>query len=122
MEIVIHQRNDTLISQLISDKVEIINVNDSLDLIGDSSYLGANKVIVKKENICPDFFDLRTGIAGEILQKFSNYRMELAIVGDFSAHKSKSLRDFINESNRTGRILFVDSVEEAIRMMSIRKS
>jgi hypothetical protein len=27
-----------------------------------------------------DFFDLRTGLAGEVLQKFTNYRVRLAIV------------------------------------------
>jgi hypothetical protein len=53
-------------------------------------------------------------MAGEILQKFSNYRMRLAIVGDFSEYKSKSLRDFIRESNRTGTINFVGTIDEAL--------
>ncbi|MFZ2340826.1 MAG: DUF4180 domain-containing protein [Bacteroidales bacterium] len=61
-----------------------------------------------------DFFDLKTKIAGDILQKFSNYRMKLAIIGDFSAIKSKSLRDFIRESNNAGTINFVGSMEEAM--------
>lgn len=53
-------------------------------------------------------------MAGEILQKFSTYNHKLAIVGDFSGIESKSLRDFIRESNRTGRILFVDNREDAL--------
>jgi len=56
---------------------------------------------------------LKTGLAGEILQKFSNYYVELAIVGDFSKYSSKNLQDFIYESNKVGRINFVSSVEEA---------
>jgi len=51
------------------------------------------------------FFDLRTGVAGEVLRKFSNYRFRLAVIGDFTAHSSKSLRDFLYESNR-GRLIF----------------
>jgi hypothetical protein len=44
--------------------------------------------------------------------------MRLAIIGDFSAVKSKSLNDFIFESNKYGRISFVSSREEAIRKLS----
>lgn len=58
--------------------------------------------------------DLKSGFAGEILQKFSNYRMKLAIIGDFSEIKSKSLRDFIRESNNRRTISFVSSIEEAL--------
>ena len=39
-------------------------------------------------------------MAGEILQKFSNYRVRLAIVGDFTPYSSKSIKDFIYESNK----------------------
>ena len=39
--------------------------------------------------------------------------MQLAIVGDFSQYASKSLQDFIFESNKVGRINFVASIEEA---------
>jgi len=61
---------------------------------------------------------LKTGVAGEILQKFSTYNMQLAIVGDFSVFSSKSLKDFIYESNRTGKIVFVATTDEAIEKLS----
>lgn len=54
-------------------------------------------IILQARHITPDFFDLKTGMAGEVLQKFSYYRMCLAIVGDFSAYGSKSLQEFILE-------------------------
>ena len=47
-----------------------------------------------KKNITSEFFDLKQN-GGEILQKFSNYRIGLAIIGDFSKHESKSMKDFI---------------------------
>jgi hypothetical protein len=34
-------------------------------------------------------------IAGDVLQKYINYQFKIAIVGDFSVHKSNSLKDFI---------------------------
>jgi hypothetical protein len=101
------------IAEIISDKIEIGNVQDALDLMVDCGYHEARKIILQEKNIIPDFFDLKTGLAGEILQKFSNYYIELAIVGDFSKYSSKNLQDFIYESNKVGRINFVSSVEEA---------
>ncbi|RNI22355.1 DUF4180 domain-containing protein [Rufibacter latericius] len=96
-----------------SDAIEIHTVQDAIDLIGNSGYQGAQKVIVRKENLHPDFFDLKTKLAGEILQKFSNYQMQLAIVGDFTQYTSHSLQDFMQESNKQGRINFVGTLEEA---------
>ncbi len=102
------------VAEIISDKIEISNVQDALDLMASCDYQGARNIIINKKNITPDFFDLKTGIAREILQKFSTYDVKLTIVGDFSKYTSKSLKDFIYESNKTGRISFVNSVNEAI--------
>jgi hypothetical protein len=117
MEIKIIENTGNIIAILDSNRIEINDAQDALNLIGNSSYQGASGVIIKKENLTPDFFDLKNGIAGEILQKFSNYRMRLAIVGDFSAYTGISLRDFIYESNNSGRINFVGSLEEAIEKL-----
>ncbi len=118
MELLIHYRNAIPIAELQSDAIEIENVQDALDLIGNSDHRGARKIIVKKEQFCPEFFDLKTGVAGETLQKFSTYRMQLAIIGDFSEHQSKSFKDFIYESNKTGRIIFVTTLNEALERLS----
>lgn len=94
---------------------EIINsTEDILDTLADAGYNGSTGLIIYAVNLNKDFLDLKTRIAGEILQKFSNYRMKLAIIGDFSDVRSKSLRDFIRESNTTGMINFVSSLDEAI--------
>ena len=83
----------------------IINTTDDLlDLLADASYNGSSAMIIHSETLNSDFFDLKTRLAGDILQKFSNYRMKLAIIGDFQDVKSKSLRDFIRESNNRGRL------------------
>ncbi len=101
------------VAEVVSDGIEIRNTDDALDIMGSCSYQGAGSIVIHERNIVPEFFDLRTGIAGEILQKFSTYGMRLAIVGNFSKYTSKSLRDFIYESNKVGRINFVSSMEEA---------
>ena len=78
-------------------------------------------MILKKELLADAFFDLSSRIAGEILQKVSNYGMKLAIVGDFTKYASKSLRDFIYESNNTGQVVFVATVEQALDRLSTNR-
>ena len=108
------------IARVTSDEILIGSTQDAVDLMGDCWYNGAVGIIMKEENIIADFFDLKTGIAGEILQKFSNYNVRLAIVGDFNKYKSKSIRDFIFESNKHRHINFVSSVDEAKERMAGR--
>ncbi|MGX5687228.1 DUF4180 domain-containing protein [Chryseobacterium cucumeris] len=109
-----HEINSIKIAEIISDDIIIRSAQDGLDLMGNIYYQGFDKVILYEKNITPEFFDLKTKIAGEILQKFSNYRIGLAIVGDFSKYESKSMRDFIFESNKTNHINFVPSLEDAL--------
>lgn len=118
MDIISHQINNTAIAEIISDNILIQNPDDALDVLGNTYYQGFDKMIVHQKNMTPDFFDLKNKMAGEILQKFSNYRMRLVIVGDFSAFTSKSLKDFIYESNQGKQVNFVASIEEALDVLS----
>jgi hypothetical protein len=102
---------------LISDEMIMNNAQDAVDIMANCSYMGADQIIVSEKTITPDFFDLRTGVAGEILQKFSNYHVRLVIVGDFSKYTKKSIRDFIFESNKRGEVNFVVSMDEARSIM-----
>ncbi len=116
MEIKISEKDGLRFAEIKSEEIILSNLDDALDLIADCGYNGADAMMVSSENIAPGFFDLSTRIAGEILQKYTQYNMRLAIIGDFSNVESKSLRDFIRESNKQGRILFVNSPEEALGM------
>ena len=104
---------------IVSDPDLLISeVQDAVDLLGEASFEGCNRIIVNETNLHPDFFRLHTGLAGEVLQKFSNYQCKLAIVGDFSKYTSKSLQDFIRESNRGNSLFFVDSLDTAIMKLT----
>jgi hypothetical protein len=118
MNIHLHQHNETTIAEVTSDQILIHSPADGLQLMVDLYYQGYGEMILHEQNITPDFFDLKTGIAGELLQKFATYRVRLAIVGDFARYDSKSLRDFVFESNKGRQINFVPSVDEAIGRLS----
>ncbi len=117
MKIEIIQLDAIKIAEIVSDNLVISSKEDGVDLLGDLYFQGFDKVILHQENIMADFFDLKTGIAGELLQKFSNYRVRLAIVGHFD-YQSKSMRDFIWESNKFRQINFVKSTAAAIDQLT----
>lgn len=109
----IQQINNKCIAVL--DMNEKINsVQDILDVMGTAQYNNCIGIAVYKESLGERFFDLKTGYAGEILQKFSNYDMKIAIIGDFSYYKSKSLHDFIFECNKGNRVFFKGKLEDGL--------
>jgi Domain of unknown function (DUF4180) len=111
MEYIDHGRG---IVELHAEGIAIEAPGDILDIVAESE---AETMIVRKENLNQEFFRLGSGFAGEMLQKISNYRKRLAIIGDYSKLQSKPLRDFIYESNKNGQVLFVASAEEALEML-----
>ena len=118
MKVETHTINDIRIAEIVSEELVLKTAEDGLDLMGNLYYQGFDKVILHGKNITPEFFDLKTGLAGEVLQKFSTYRIRLAIVGDFLAYPSKSLRDFIYESNKGRQVNFVSTLAEALQVLT----
>lgn len=82
---------------------------DALDLIGDALGYGADGVVVPVGRLKPEFLQLRSGLAGEFIQKLINYRLWFAVIGDVSeaVDRSEALRDFVRESNRGRHVFFM---------------
>lgn len=87
--------------------------DDARDVIQETFGTGIELAVVPIERLDPDFFVLRTGVAGVFVQKLVQYRLRLAVVGDISAHvaASDALRDWVREVNRGRDILFVPDVD-----------
>ncbi|MFN8210551.1 MAG: DUF4180 domain-containing protein [Bacteroidales bacterium] len=66
---------------------KINDEQDAVDLAAICRENGTSKMLVSAENLTNDFYDLSTRLAGNILQKFSNYRMIFAAV--VPAHRVK---------------------------------
>lgn len=107
---------DKTIAEIRTDQCLLNTLQDGLDLVGKLYFEGFDGVILHQHQLTPDFFMLKNKLAGEILQKFSNYRIKLVIAGQFEGlrEQSKSFRDFMTESNRGNSVGFVGSVQEAI--------
>jgi hypothetical protein len=118
MNIEIHQQGGSKIAEVTAEGILINDAEDGLQLLADLYYQDTDKIILHEKNIISDFFDLKSGLAGELLQKFSNYKVYLVIVEAFDAYPGKSLKDFIYESNKGRQVNFVASVEEALKRLS----
>ncbi|WP_342376390.1 DUF4180 domain-containing protein [Bacillus thuringiensis] len=105
-----------------NDKVLISDVQSALDTMETVQYeVDAKHIIIHKSLISEDFFNLKTRLAGDILQKFINYKVKFAIVGDFSMYTSKSLKDFIYECNKGKDIFYLATEQQAIEKLSTLK-
>ncbi len=111
--------NNITVAHIISDKKEITDTSSALDIAMSAKYdAGTNNIAISKDLICEDFFILSRGLAGEILQKYINYHIRIAIYGDYSHYTSKPLKDFIYESNKGHDVFFVADKDEAIRKLT----
>lgn len=107
------------IAVISSDEMVITGVQSALDLAMAVKYeTGAANIVIGKKLVCEDFFILSTKLAGEILQKFINYRVKMAVYGDYSRYTSKPLKDFIYESNKGKDFFFVSTREDAIQRLT----
>lgn len=82
---------------------------DATDIVGETLAAQVRLVVIPIARLSPAFLDLKTRLAGEVLQKFVNYRRQVVILGDIApaVAASASLRDFVGESNRGRSVWFV---------------
>ena len=81
-------------------------------LIEEAMGEGARVIAVPVSRLDASFFQLRSGLAGEVLQKMVNYGLKLAVVGDVSAQvaASDAFRDLVVEAERGDSLFFVADV------------
>ena len=92
----------------------VCNDRDAVDLMALARSRKATVVVLPVSRLHPDFFVLRTGVAGEIVQKFVMYRVPVVVLGDISGRlaASSTLRAFVYEANRGKDVWFVADESE----------
>jgi hypothetical protein len=93
---------------------------EALDLMGEAYGQEIDLIVVPASRLHPDFLKLSTGMAGAFLQKMQNYGFRVAVLGDIGASvaASTALHDFVYESNKVGRMLFVADRKELERRLN----
>jgi hypothetical protein len=91
--------------------ISVRSLRDISDAIG--ACLGAAGLILAEEDLGAEFFDLKTGLAGELLQKFVNYRVRTAIVVPDPERHGERFVELAREHATHPVVRFVRSREEA---------
>ncbi len=106
---------DASIAEVTGEGVLIAGTGDALEVMVRAA---CDRIILHAENLSPDFFRLATGLAGDVMQKFVNYGVRVAVVGGVADTRSESLRALVRESRRGGPVVFVDTIEEAMQRLA----
>ena len=64
MRIETHRIGQAKVAEIQAEELVLTSVEDGLSLLGDLYYQGFDKIILHEENIVPEFFDLKTKLAG----------------------------------------------------------
>ncbi len=106
--------------ELAAGEARLRTYADAVDILSKTFENHATVMVIPVQCLDDEFFQLRTRIAGELLQKFVQYQRCVAIVGDISRHlaESSALRAFVNESNRGKDVWFLASFDELARRLA----
>lgn len=70
-------------------------------------------LILGEEELPPSFFDLSSGIAGELFQKFVNYRIPLAIVTKDPSNHGERFKELAREHQNHPMVRIFPDCESA---------
>jgi hypothetical protein len=106
------------------DGIPVDTEGAATDLVGEALGRRAEVVVVPAERLTDDFFELVTGVADDIVQKFANHHVRLAIVGDISRHveASGTLGSWVADANRGRDVWFCETFDEFQARLDRRKA
>lgn len=100
MQYTVIKKQDKKYMEFASAQTPLRTEQDALDLIAACMEQETNLILLHSDVLSDEFFSLKTGLAGAVLQKLSNYRVKAALVlADYQKAKGK-FKDFLAEANR----------------------
>lgn len=91
--------------------IAVRSPKDISDVIG--ACFDAEALLLTEEDLGPEFFELRSGLAGELLQKLVNYKVRAAILVPKPETYGERFKELAYEHETHSMIRFVRSREEA---------
>ena len=94
------QKNENSYLECLPDMAPITSEADALDLIALCGENGMERVMLHSEHLPPTFYDLKSGLAGNLLLKFSNYRIKVVLITSPSLVGDGRFGEMAMESNK----------------------
>jgi DNA-binding PadR family transcriptional regulator len=99
--------------EVLSRPEPIRSEQDALDLVALCGEHDTNRLMLHAEALSEEFFRLRTGVAGAVLQKLINYSVRTAVVVPDPAAMRGKFSDMAAEAGRGRQFRVFDSRQEA---------
>ena len=109
----VQERNNIKYIEFYLDTQLIKSEQGAMDLVAVCFEKQASGVILSAEAFADDFYKLRTGLAGVVLQKFINYHVKVAIVFSDDERVKGKFKEFLEEANRGRDFRSFESLAEA---------
>jgi hypothetical protein len=87
---------------------------DALEIVSGSYEHNSNKVLLRAEQLPPEFFELQTRFAGEFIQKLVNYHLYVAGVFGENLVLSERFREYAGEARKGHHFRTFTDEDEAI--------
>lgn len=112
------ERNGNRCVLVESERIVIETSKDILDLVANAYYeTKTNAIVISKDLISESFFNLSSGVLGDVLHKIKGYNARIAIYGDFS-NESKEFKEFAHECDKGEIAYFTRTEDEAINIIT----
>ena len=82
----------------------IASESDALDLVAACGEYQAARLLINAEVLPEEFYNLRSGLAGAVLQKFAQYRIKAAAVLPPERANQGRFGEMVLEANRSNRM------------------
>ena len=101
-----------------ADDGQVSSEADVLDLMGACYAIDGNRLLLDEKHLHPDFFDLKTGLAGAVFLKLTNYQAKTAVFANLATIKSERFQELIYETNKGALIHFFDDLATAEKWLT----
>lgn len=115
------EKDDKRYIEFASSEVQIRTEKDAVDIISACFENDVSLIMLHSEALDDDFFKLRTGVAGAILQKFVNYRFKVALVVSNDEKIRGKFKELLAETNKGNDYrVFNNSAEAEKWLLSLK--
>lgn len=113
MQFKVVEKADGRYIECISAESPLGTEQDALDLVAICSENDIGHLIIHAEALSDDFFKLKTGVAGQMLQKFINYQVKTAVILTNEQIIKGKFKEMLTESNKRNDFRVFNSIREA---------
>ena len=100
----------------------LTTATESARLVEACANAGVDKIILYPENLPPQFFDLSSREAGEVLGKLRNYFIRMAVIKSTNLKLSRRFAEILGEERRSGFFSLFENRQEALEWLMQFKS